>query len=85
MDTSQRLSQAVSVIPIIVAVIVLYVGGSLGTWFIADEFYQYSATDEDATKLVDYSDSDYYLNEVKVVDYTDPDRSTPLELSLIHI
>ncbi len=82
MDTSQRLSQAVSVIPIIVAVIVLYVGGSLGTWFIADEFYQYSATDEDATKLVDYSDSDYYLNEVKVVDYTDPDRSTPLESTL---
>ena len=49
MDTSQRLSQAVSVIPIIVAVLVLYVGGSFGTWFIVEEFYQYSATDEDAT------------------------------------
>ena len=79
MDTSQRLSQAVSVIPIIVTIMVLYTGGSLGTWFIVEEFYQYSATDEDATKLVDYSDYDYYLNEVVVVDYTDPDRQTPLE------
>ena len=82
MNTSQRLSQAVSVIPIIVAVLVLYVGGSFGTWFIVEEFYQYSATDEDATKLIDYSDYDYYLNEVKVVDYTDPDRQTPIESTL---
>ena len=82
MNTSQRLSQAVSVIPIIVAVMVLYIGGSFGTWFIVEEFYQYSATDEDATKLVDYSDYDYYLNEVKIVDYTDPDRQTPIESTL---
>ena len=82
MNTSQRLSQAVSVIPIIVAVMVLYIGGSLGTWFFVEEFYQYSATDEDATKLVDYSDYDYYLNEVKIVDYTDPDRQTPIESTL---
>ena len=82
MNTSQKISQAVSIVPIIVAVIVLYMGGSFGTWFIVEEFYQYSATDEDATKLIDYSDYDYYLNEVKVVDYTDPDRQTPLESNL---
>lgn len=84
MDTSQRLSQAVSIIPLIVTILVLYIGGSLGTWFIVEEFYQYSATDEDATTLVDYSDYDYYLNEVVVVDYTDPDRQTPLESTLLY-
>ena len=81
-DTSQKISQAVSVVPVIVAILVLYMGGSFGTWFIVEEFYQYSATDEDATKLIDYSDYDYYFNEVKVVDYTDPDRQTPLESNL---
>jgi len=81
-NTSQKISQAVSLVPAIVAIIVLYMGGSFGTWFIVEEFYQYSATDEDATKLVDYSDYDYYLNEVKVVDYTDTDRQTPLESTL---
>ncbi len=82
MNTSQKISQAVSAVPVIVAIMVLYMGGSLGTWFIVEEFYQYSATDEDATKLIDYSDYDYYLNEVKVVDYTDSDRQTPLESNL---
>ena len=54
MNTSQKISQAVSLVPAIVAILVLYMGGSFGTWFIVEEFYQYSATDEDATKLVDY-------------------------------
>lgn len=60
-ETSLKLSQAVSVVPVIVALVVLYVGGSAGSWFIVEEFYQYSATDEDATKLVDYSDSNFFF------------------------
>ena len=67
METSLKVSQAVSVIPVIVALVVLYVGGSAGSWFIVEEFYQYSATDEDASKLVDYSDYNFYLNEVNNV------------------
>ena len=59
METTLKISQAVSVIPIIVAIVVLYVGGSAGAWFVVEEFYQYSATDEDASKLVDYSDYNY--------------------------
>jgi len=82
-DTTLKISQAVSVIPVIVAIVVLYVGGSAGSWFVVEEFYQYSATDEDASKLVDYSDSNYYLNEVNNVEYTGPDKTgMRLELTL---
>ena len=83
METSLKVSQAVSVIPVIVALVVLYVGGSAGSWFIVEEFYQYSATDEDASKLVDYSDYNFYLNEVNNVEYTGPDKTgTRLESTL---
>ena len=83
METTLKISQAVSVIPVIVAIVVLYVGGSAGSWFVVEEFYQYSATDEDASKLVDYSDYNYYLNEVNNVEYTGPDKTgMRLELTL---
>ena len=82
-ETTLKISQAVSVIPVIMAIIVLYVGGSAGSWFIVEEFYQYSATDEDASKLVDYSDYNFYLNEVNNVEYTGPDKTgTRLESTL---
>ena len=61
-ETSLKISQAVSVVPVLVALVVLYVGGSAGSWFVVEEFYQYSATDEDASKLVDYSDYNFYYN-----------------------
>ena len=69
METVQKISQAVSLIPIIVAIVVLYVGGSAGSWFIVEEYYAYSATDEDSNALVHYSDYNYYLNEVDNVVY----------------
>lgn len=80
METSKRLSQAVSVIPVIVSLLVLYMSGTLGSWFIVEEFYQYSATDEDADKLIDFSDYTYYLDEVKIVDYTDTSREDSYEV-----
>jgi len=75
-ETVHKISQAVSLIPILVAIVVLYVGGSAGSWFIVEEYYAYSATDEDANQLVTYSDYNFYLNEVGNVEYlAGPDKT----------
>ena len=46
MDTSQRISQAVSLIPVLISIIILFVAGA-GSWFVVKEdFYPPATSDE---------------------------------------
>ena len=63
MDTSQRISQAVSLVPVLVSIIILLVAGA-GSWFVVKEnFYPHAISDE--TVVLDSgSDYDYHIDGV---------------------
>ena len=80
MITDKQLSQGVSIIPVLVSVIVLIIGGS---WFIAYETYTYTASDEIIDGLVKNSDYNFYLDEVENSQYDGFDKTGNREDTLI--
>jgi len=72
MVTDKQLSQGVSIIPVLVSVIILFIGGS---WFVAYESYTYTASDEIVDGLVKSSDYDFSLTEVENVQYDGIDKT----------
>ena len=80
MITDKQLSQGVSIIPVLVSVIVIIIGGS---WFIAYETYTYTASDEIIDGLVKNSDYNFYLDEVENSQYDGFDKTGNREDTLI--
>ena len=72
MVTDKQLSQGVSIIPVLVSVIILIIGGS---WFVAYESYTYTASDEIVDGLVKSSDYDFSLTEVENIQYDGIDKT----------
>jgi hypothetical protein len=80
MITDKQLSQGVSIIPVLVSVIVLILGGS---WFIAYETYTYTASDDIIDGLVKNSDYNFYLDEVENSQYDGVDKTGNREDTII--
>ncbi len=71
MDTPQRISQAVSIVPIIVSLVILFVGGA-SSWFIVMEDIFPAVTSEETVILESHIDYNYHLNGV-VLTWKDAD------------
>jgi|TARA_B100001540_G_C15748200_1_gene615601 hypothetical protein len=76
MNQARRISQAVSVAPVMIVLIILFMGGlgigptTLGSWFFVTEDFQYTDADSDAlSNLVEKSHYNYYFEEADVVQY----------------
>jgi hypothetical protein len=80
MITNKQLSQGVSIIPVLVSVIVLILGGS---WFISYETYTYTASDDIVDGLVKNSDYTFYLNEIENSQYDGVDKTGNRDDSII--
>ena len=65
MDTSQRISQAVSIVPILISIVILLVGGA-GTWFIVKEDFYPHVTSEETIFLDSGSDYNYQIDGVVI-------------------
>ena len=65
MDTSQRISQAVSIVPILISFVILFVG-SAGTWFIVMEDFYPHVTSEETIFLDSGSDYNYQIDGVLI-------------------
>ena len=65
MDTSQRISQAVSLIPVLVSIIILFVAGA-GSWFVVKEDFYPHAISEETVFLDTGSDYSYYMDGVVI-------------------
>ena len=70
MNQARRISQAVSVAPVMIVLIILFMGGlgigptTLGSWFFVTEDFQYTDADSDAlSNLVEKSHYNYYFEE----------------------
>ena len=66
MDTSQRISQAVSLIPVLISIIILF-GGSAGTWFWVQEDIFPAVTSEETIILESHTDYNYHLDGVVLI------------------
>jgi len=64
-DTSQRISQAVSLIPVLVSIIVLFVAVG-GSWFVVKEDFYPHATSEETVILDTGSDYSYHMDGVVI-------------------
>jgi len=64
-DTSQRISQAVSLVPIVVSIIILFVG-SVGSWFVVQEDFFPHAISDETIFLDSGSDYNYHLDGVVI-------------------
>ena len=80
MITDKQLPQGVSIIPVLVSVLVLILGGS---WFITYETYTYTASDEIIDGLVKNSDYTFYLTEIENSQYDGIDKTGNREDSII--
>ena len=76
MDQAKQISQAVSVVPVIVGILILFLGSvsigptNLGSWFFVTEDFQYTDADSDALpNLVEKSHYNYYFGEGSLVQY----------------
>ena len=65
MDTSQRISQAVSLVPVLVSIIILLVAGA-GSWFVVKENFYPHATSDETVVLDSGSDYDYHIDGVVI-------------------
>ena len=65
MDISQRISQAVSLIPVLVSIIVLFVAGA-GSWFVVNEDFYPHAISEETVILDPGSDYSYHMDYVVI-------------------
>ena len=65
MDTSQRISQAVSLIPVLVSIIILFVAGA-SSWFVVKEDFYPHATSDETVVLDSGSDYSYHLDGVVI-------------------
>ena len=65
MDTSQRISQAVSLIPVLVSIIILFVAGA-SSWFVVKEDFYPHATSDETVILDSGSDYSYHLDGVVI-------------------
>ena len=65
MDTSQRITQAVSLVPIVVSIIILFVG-SASSWFIVKEDFFPHATSDETLFLDSGSDYNYHIDGVVI-------------------
>ncbi|MEE3242878.1 MAG: hypothetical protein VX188_03635, partial [Candidatus Thermoplasmatota archaeon] len=65
MDTSQRISQVVSIVPILISFAILFVGGA-GTWFIVMEDFYPHVTSEETVFLDSGSDYNYQIDGVLI-------------------
>ncbi len=65
MDISQRITQAVSLIPVLVSIIVLFVAGA-GSWFVVNEDFYPHAISEETVILDTGSDYNYHMNGVVI-------------------
>ena len=66
MDTSQRISQAVSLIPVLISIIILFVAGA-SSWFVVKEDFYPHATSDETVVLDSGSDYDYHLDGVVII------------------
>ena len=66
MDTSQRISQAVSLIPVLISIIILF-GGGAGTWFWVQEDIFPAVTSEETIILESHTDYNYHLDGVVLI------------------
>jgi len=64
-DTPQRISQAVSLVPVLISIIILFVAGA-STWFIVKEDFYPHATSEETVILDTGSDYNYHMNGVVI-------------------
>jgi len=65
-DTSQRISQAVSLIPVLISIIILF-GGGAGTWFWVQEDIFPAVTSEETVILESHTDYNYHLDGVVLI------------------
>ena len=65
MDTSQRISQAVSLIPVLISIIILFVAAA-GSWFVVKEDFYPHATSDETVVLDSGSDYSYHLDGVVI-------------------
>ena len=79
MITDKQLPQGVSIIPVLVSVLVLILGGS---WFITYETYTYTASDEIIDGLVKNSDYTFYLTEIENSQYDGIDKTGIINFQL---
>ena len=66
MDTSQRISQAVSLIPVLISIIILF-GGGAGTWFVVMEDVFPAVISEETIILESHTDYNYHLDGVVLI------------------
>jgi hypothetical protein len=64
-DTLQRISQAVSLIPVLISIIVLFVAGA-GSWFVVNEDFYPHAISEETVILDPGSDYSYHMDGVVI-------------------
>tara|TARA_Y100001970_G_scaffold292898_1_gene436456 strand:+ start:2892 stop:3800 length:909 start_codon:yes stop_codon:yes gene_type:complete len=70
-SAGNSIDKAVSAIPIFVSVLMLFVGGTLGTWFLVEENVYYFAYDSSSSGFLDgKANYDHFLNKVSVSDTT---------------
>jgi len=65
-DTSQRISQAVSLIPVLISIIILF-GGGAGTWFVVMEDVFPAVISEETIILESHTDYNYHLDGVVLI------------------
>ena len=82
MDTSQRISQAVSLIPVLVSIIILFVAGA-GSWFVVKENFYPHATSEETVILDTGSDYSYHMDIVVITN--EAGESNPVAYSALTV
>ena len=82
MDTSQRISQAVSLIPVLVSIIVLFVAVA-GSWFVVKEDFYPHATSEETVILDTGSDYSYHMDVVVITN--EAGESNPVAYSALTV
>ena len=77
MSQAKRISQGVSIIPIFISLVILFLGGlsigptSLGSWFFVTEDFQYTDADSDAlSNLVEKAHYNYFFEEATTIQYS---------------
>lgn len=97
MNQSKQISQVVSVLPVVVAILILFLGGislgptNLGSWFYVTEDYQYTDVDSDAlSQLVEKAHYNYFFDDIESVQYAategeDPGPSTKLTIQYLEL
>jgi len=81
-DTSQRISQAVSLIPVLVSIIVLFVAVG-GSWFVVKEDFYPHATSEETVILDTGSDYSYHMDVVVITN--EAGESNPVAYSALTV